>query len=135
MTGFTGAEAPQWAWPRAAQFAPSRAAARVTPSEAATLTRALQALADPARIQILSIIAANDPEPTNVTELVNCLSLAQSTVSHHVRVLVDAGYLARDRAGTHSRYRAIPESLAELAAALAPRGAHAPLEPAARDTR
>lgn len=100
---------------------PAEAPVAATPAEAAALARTLQAVADPARVRILSLIATREPEPTTISELVDDLGLAQSTVSHHVRVLVDAGFLSLERAGTWSRYRAQPDALARLSSQLAPR--------------
>lgn len=79
--------------------------------EADTLARALKALADPARLRILSLIAAAPDGEICVCELPAPLGLSQPTVSHHLKVLVEAGYLSRTKRGTWAWFRLIPGSL------------------------
>lgn len=83
--------------------------------DAVTLARDLQVVADPARLRILSLIASHAPRPSSVTELVDRLGLSQSTVSHHLRTLVEAGLLEREQSGTWGLYRARGARLRELA--------------------
>ena len=92
----------------------------MTGAEAAALAHGLQAIADPARLRMLSIMSSRAPDPTSVTHLVAELHLAQSTVSHHLRVLADAGFVAYERVGTWSHYRVETAALTALAAHLAP---------------
>lgn len=92
----------------------------VSPSEAQALAHDLRVLADPARIRILSIASSHPGRPTTVTELVDALTLTQATVSHHLRVLLDAGFLARERSGTWSLYRVVEPRMRELAGRLGP---------------
>lgn len=61
-----------------------------------------RALADPTRLQVLNAIAAFGPRLT-IGELVARLDIGQSTVSHHVRVLAEAGFVLHVREGTTSR--------------------------------
>ncbi|KAB1655690.1 winged helix-turn-helix transcriptional regulator [Pseudoclavibacter chungangensis] len=84
------------------------------------LAHDLQVIADPARLRILSLIASHSPRPSSVTELVDRLGLSQSTVSHHLRTLVDAGLLVREQSGTWGLYRARGARLRELARLIAP---------------
>lgn len=84
-------------------------------AEATTLAYELQVLADPTRVRILSIAAAALPGAVTVTDLLEPLGLSQSTVSHHLRVLRDAGFLALERSGTWSHYRLKPARLTQLA--------------------
>lgn len=72
---------------------------RVDAEEWATWFRAL---ADPTRLQVLNAIAAFGPELT-IGELVARVDIGQSTVSHHVRVLAEAGFVIHVREGTTSR--------------------------------
>ena len=68
-------------------------------AEAATdLARTLKAIADPARLRLLSLIAAHDGGEACVCDLTEPLGLTQPPVSHHLKVLVDAGLLHRDKA-------------------------------------
>lgn len=61
-----------------------------------------RALADPTRLQVLNAIAAYGPGLT-IGELVAKVAIGQSTVSHHVRVLADTGFILHERDGTTSR--------------------------------
>jgi len=79
--------------------------------QAELLARKLKALADPARLRLLSIVAAAPEDEACVCDLTEPVSLSQPTVSHHLKVLVDAGYLTRSRRGTWAYYRLVPGSL------------------------
>ena len=75
------------------------------------LARSLKALADPARLRLLSIVAAHDDSEACVCDLTEPLGLSQPTVSHHLKVLVDAGYLDREKRGTWAYYSLAPNAL------------------------
>jgi len=79
------------------------------------LARTLKALADPARLRLLSLVQAHEGGEACVCELTTPLGLTQPTVSHHLKVLVDAGLLSRDKRGVWAYYRVVPEALAALA--------------------
>lgn len=81
------------------------------PEQAELLARKLKALADPARLRVLSIVAASPDDEACVCDLTEPLGLSQPTVSHHLKVLMDAGYLTRTRRGTWAYYRLVPGSL------------------------
>ena len=87
------------------------------PGEAEALAARFKALADPARVSILNRLAAADE--VCVCDFVAALDLAQPTVSHHLKVLREAGLVevARKR-GTWVYYRLVPAAVAELAFAL-----------------
>ena len=88
----------------------------VTSRETATsLARTFKALADPARIQLLSIVAAHDGGEACVCDLTEPLGLAQPTVSHHLKILVDAGLLAREQRGRWAYFSLVPGALGALA--------------------
>ena len=72
-----------------------------------------RALADPTRLQVLNAIAAFGPELT-IGELVDSVDIGQSTVSHHVRVLAEAGFIFHVRDGTTSRVSVNESCLSEL---------------------
>ena len=90
----------------------------IAPDAADALARSLKALADPARLRILSIVGAHAREEACVCDLTDVLTLSQPTISHHLKVLVDAGYLTRSKRGTWSYYRLVPGVLDSLAATL-----------------
>lgn len=103
---------------------PSRASLPAWPGTAGTgalsaanatrIAHSFHVLADSARVRILSLAAA-EPGGISVKALVAELGLHQPTVSHHLKVLADAGFLTRERRGTWSLYSPVPERLAELA--------------------
>lgn len=78
------------------------------------LARSLKALADPARLRLLSIVASHEDAEACVCDLTEPLGLSQPTVSHHLKVLVDAGYLHREKRGTWAYYSLTPNSLASV---------------------
>jgi ArsR family transcriptional regulator len=82
---------------------------------AAELSYALKAIADPTRLRLLSLIQAHDGGEACVCDLTVPIGLTQPTVSHHLKVLLDAGLVTRSRRGTWAYYRAVPERLAALA--------------------
>lgn len=91
---------------------------RLTSSDASYLATIFRVLGEPARLQILSLIAAQPSQEVCACELVETLGLAQPTVSHHLKVLYEAGLLSKDRRGTWIYYRILPEKLAMLRDAL-----------------
>lgn len=88
--------------------------------EADRLAGAMKVLADPARIRLLSLIASGPGGEACVCNLVEPLGLGQPTVSHHLRVLHEAGLLDRKRRGRWVYYRVRPERLEPIREALAP---------------
>jgi ArsR family transcriptional regulator len=91
---------------------------RLRKAHAVALADAFKAIADPARLQLLSFIAAQPVGEACVCLLTKPLGLSQPTVSHHLKVLFAAGLLERERRGTWVFYRVVPERLAELRDAL-----------------
>jgi ArsR family transcriptional regulator, arsenate/arsenite/antimonite-responsive transcriptional repressor len=79
--------------------------------QAIDLASSLKAIADPARLRILSLVAASGSSGVCACDFVEPLALGQPTVSHHLRILVDAGYLAREKRGTWAWYSLVPGSL------------------------
>jgi ArsR family transcriptional regulator len=87
--------------------------------QADELASVLKVLADPARLRLLSLIQAQPSGEACVCHLTGPLGLTQPTVSHHLRVLLDAGLVTRDQRGSWAYYRVVPEALAALRALLA----------------
>ena len=90
----------------------------VTEAGAADLATVLKALADPVRLRLVSMIAAHDGGEACVCDLTEPLGLTQPTVSHHLKVLVEAGFLTRSKRGTWAYYALVPGSLDAVAATL-----------------
>jgi ArsR family transcriptional regulator len=86
--------------------------------DADMLARALKALADPARLRLLSMVAAHDDDEACVCDLTESIGLSQPTVSHHLKVLTDAGFLTRSKRGTWAYYRLVPEALGQVSSLL-----------------
>jgi len=90
----------------------------LTADQAADLARTLKALADPTRLRLVSMVAAHDGGEACVCELTEPLGLTQPTISHHLKILVDAGIFSRDKRGVWAYYALRPQALAALAAIL-----------------
>lgn len=91
--------------------------------EAEVLAARFKALADPSRLRILSIVASNPAAETCVCDLSEPLELGQPTVSHHLKILVRAGLLRREKRGVWAYYSLVPGALETLAETLIPRAA------------
>ena len=79
--------------------------------DAVALATTLKALADPMRLRLLSIIAAHEGGEACVCDLTDPVGLSQPTVSHHLKVLVDAGLLTREKRGVWAYYALVPGAL------------------------
>lgn len=99
-------------------YCPSVCAAPLGADEAEQLAAAFRAIADPARLRLLSLIASCAEGEMCVCDLTEPLELAQPTVSHHLKVLADAGILSRAKRGTWVYYRVEPNALSVLRTAL-----------------
>jgi ArsR family transcriptional regulator len=86
--------------------------------DAIRLATALKAIADPARLRLLSLVAAHEGGEACVCDLVEPLGLSQPTVSHHLKVLVDAGLLTREKRGVWAYFTLVPGALDSLASVL-----------------
>lgn len=105
---------------------PSDAAACCSPLDKAPLSTAeaeaiaplLKALADPVRLRLLSLVASYVDGEACVCNLNDAFDLSQPTISHHLKVLYEAGLLDRSKRGVWVYYRIRPEALANLSALL-----------------
>ncbi|MCG2799438.1 MAG: metalloregulator ArsR/SmtB family transcription factor [Cellulomonas sp.] len=85
---------------------------------AAALALRFKALGDPGRLRLLSLIGAHESGEACVCDLTEPLGLSQPTVSHHLKVLREAGLVTSERRGTWVHYRLVPGVLTQLAAEL-----------------
>jgi ArsR family transcriptional regulator len=76
----------------------------------------LKAVADPVRLRLLSLIRSSTGQEACVCDLTPAVGLSQPTVSHHLKVLTEAGLLTRERRGTWAWFRLVPARLDDLAA-------------------
>ena len=87
--------------------------------DAEQLAAALRVIADPARLRLLSLIQAQADGEACVCHLQAPLGLSQPTVSHHLKVLVEAGLLEREQRGRWAYFRVVPDQLRALTDLLA----------------
>ncbi len=92
--------------------------APLSPDQAADLAGTLKALADPTRLRLVSMVAAHEGGEACVCELTGPLGLTQPTISHHLKILVDAGIFSRDQRGVWAYYALRPAAFRALAAIL-----------------
>lgn len=86
--------------------------------QAETIVPLLKALADPVRLRLMSLVASHADGEACVCDLQEAFDLSQPTISHHLKVLHEAGLLERTKRGVWVYYRATPQALDGLAALL-----------------
>ncbi len=91
-------------------------AAPLTVEQAEQVAPLLKALADPVRLRLMSLIASREGSEACVCDLNDAFDLSQPTISHHLKVLHEAGLVDRDKRGVWVYYRARPRALAALGA-------------------
>lgn len=74
----------------------------------------LKALADPVRLRLMSLVASHQGGEACVCDLTDAFDLSQPTISHHLKVLHEAGLVDREKRGVWVYYRARTEALASL---------------------
>lgn len=87
--------------------------------QATDLADALKAIADPARLRLISLVNASPTGEMCACDLPDLLDRTQPTVSHHLSILVRAGILDREQRGKWAWFRLRPEKLTALRNALA----------------
>jgi ArsR family transcriptional regulator, arsenate/arsenite/antimonite-responsive transcriptional repressor len=85
---------------------------------AVELAGMLKALSDPMRLRLLSVIASHSGAEACVCDISTGIDLTQPTISHHLKVLRNAGLLHSQRRGSWVYYRVIPEALQKLSVVL-----------------
>ena len=88
-------------------------------TQAAETAQLLKAVADPVRLQLLSLIRSSTAQEACVCDLTPAVGLSQPTVSHHLKVLTEAGLVTRERRGTWAWFQLVPGRLDDLAAIFA----------------
>ena len=106
-------EGPAWA-----RCCASLTGAPLSEADAVQLAGVLKAIAVPARLRLLSLIACCEDAESSGGDLVAALGLSQPTVSHHLNVLSAAGLLHREKRGTVVHFRLVPAALDAVAAIL-----------------
>jgi len=90
----------------------------MTADAAERIAPLLKAIADPVRLRLLSLVASHEDGEACVCDLNDAFDLSQPTVSHHLKLLHEAGLLDRDKRGVWVYYRVNPAALADLSALL-----------------
>ena len=89
-------------------------------AESEHLARVFKALGDPTRVRLLSLLASNPEREACICDLIPAVGLAQPTVSHHMKQLVEAGLVTREQRGRWAYFRVVDEQLTALSRALRP---------------
>jgi len=87
-------------------------------ASAARLVQVFKALGDPVRLRLVSLIGARQGGEVCVCDLTSAFDLTQPTISHHLKVLREAGLIDSERRGTWVYYRLVPAALDRMAALL-----------------
>jgi len=87
-------------------------------ADSQTLAAGFAALADPVRLRLLNLIASADADGICACDLVEPVGRSQPTVSHHLKILREAGLVIGERHGTWVYYRAVTDQIAALRQAL-----------------
>jgi len=85
-------------------------------AEAEGIAPLLKALADPVRLRLMSLVASREGGEACVCDLNDAFELSQPTISHHLKILHEAGLLDREKRGVWVYYRARTAALQNLAA-------------------
>lgn len=93
---------------------------RLGAHEAEEMAQALRVLADPTRLRVLSLLASAEAQESCVCDLTEPLGVGQPTVSHHLKVLTEAGLVTREQRGRWVYYRLDPDRLSFVRRALTP---------------
>jgi ArsR family transcriptional regulator len=83
--------------------------------EAQQLAIRLKAVADPARLRLVSLLLAGEGQEACTCDLTEPLGLSQPTVSHHLKKLTEAGIVTGERRGVWTYYRVVPAALRGIA--------------------
>jgi ArsR family transcriptional regulator len=95
-------------------------ASPLSADDATQLSTRLKALADPARLRLVSMLLASETGELCTCDVTGPLGLSQPTISHHFKKLAEAGLVTGERRGTWTHYRVVPEALAALASVISP---------------
>jgi ArsR family transcriptional regulator, arsenate/arsenite/antimonite-responsive transcriptional repressor len=98
---------------------PPLTAQPLSQAQADQIVPLLKALADPVRLRLLSLVASHTGGEACVCDLNEAFDLSQPTISHHLKVLHDAGLLDREKRGVWAYYRVRTDALASVAALIA----------------
>ena len=95
-----------------------RVSATLAPQDAESLARVFKALGDPTRVKLLSLISGSDGGEACICHLTGPVGLSQGTVSHHMKLLADAGLVTREQRGRWAYFSLNDDALDAAAEAL-----------------
>ena len=90
----------------------------VSAEDALGLARRLKALGDPVRVQLISILVTQPDGQACTCDLAPAVKLSEPTVSHHLKQLLEAGLVTKERRGMNVYYALVPESVTAIARVL-----------------
>ncbi|MFD3427576.1 ArsR/SmtB family transcription factor [Nocardia fluminea] len=90
----------------------------LTPAEAVELAAVFKALSDPVRLRLFSLVASRAGGEACVCDISDGVDVSQPTISHHLKVLREAGLLTSERRASWVYYRVVPEAFARASSAL-----------------
>jgi ArsR family transcriptional regulator, arsenate/arsenite/antimonite-responsive transcriptional repressor len=90
----------------------------ISSADALALAQRLKALGDPTRVQLVSLLMTQPGQEACTCELAPAVRLAEPTVSHHLKQLLDAGLVTKERRGLNVYYRLVPQSVKAIARVL-----------------
>jgi ArsR family transcriptional regulator len=93
---------------------PPLSAEPLSQAQAERVAPLLKALADPVRLRLMSLVASRSGGEACVCDLTEAFDLSQPTISHHLKILYEAGLLDREKRGVWVYYRARTQALASL---------------------
>ena len=102
---------------------PPLAAEPLSRAQAEQVAPLLKALAEPVRLRLMSLVASHPGGEACVCDLTGAFDLSQPTISHHLKVLHEAGLISAERRGTWVYYRINPQVMARMSAVLVPQPA------------
>jgi ArsR family transcriptional regulator len=88
-------------------------------AQATELAKVFKAMGDPVRLRLLSLIASHEGGEACVCDLTGVFDLTGPTISHHLKVLREAGLIAGERRGTWVYYRVLPDALRQVSSLVA----------------
>ena len=113
-------ELPVLEQPRVEPYCAPLQATAIAADQAAELARRFAALADPVRLRLLSLLATDPVGAVCACDLVEPVGKSQPTVSHHLKILREAGLVTSEKRGTNVWYAVVPAALESLCEALGP---------------
>ena len=117
VSGLPGGRTPRTVLPVVECCSPLRREP-LSEEQAAGVARMFKALGDPVRLRLFSLIASHAGGEACVCDLTGAFDVSQPTISHHLKVLREAGLLTSERRASWVYYRAVPDAMAALAALL-----------------